>query len=147
MHSRRLLRLGLVFLVAVNLIHATTYEVAQPVAGPISITAGRANWALSWRCRPEPRCLLGQISCWCCNWPPARMRAAWQRWLWTTAWRHCRWRTRRRNALAANYVSGAVTLPPQPTLTTAVTGAGLQLTWAVSTGTFQVQSANSPLGP
>src|ERR1017187_9771828 len=75
MHSRRLLCLGLVFLVAVNLIHATTYEVAQPVAGPISITAGRANWALSWRCRPEPRCLLGQISCWCCNWPPARMRA------------------------------------------------------------------------
>ena len=51
------------------------------------------------------------------------------------------------NALAANYVSGAVTLPPQPTLTTAVTGAGLQLTWAVSTGTFQVQSADSPLGP
>jgi hypothetical protein len=51
------------------------------------------------------------------------------------------------NALAANYVNGAVMLPPQPTLTTAMTGANLQLTWPVSTGTFQVQSADSPLGP
>jgi hypothetical protein len=51
------------------------------------------------------------------------------------------------NSLAANYVNGSVSLPPQPTLTTAVAGANLQLTWPVSTGTFQVQSANNPLGP
>jgi hypothetical protein len=51
------------------------------------------------------------------------------------------------NALAANYVSGAVTLPPQPALATAKTGANLQLTWPISTGTFQVQSANSASGP
>jgi hypothetical protein len=49
--------------------------------------------------------------------------------------------------LAANYVSGAVTLPAQPTLTSAIAGANLQLTWPVSTGTFQVQSANSLAGP
>jgi hypothetical protein len=51
------------------------------------------------------------------------------------------------NSLAANYVNGSVSLPPQPVLTTAVAGANLQLTWPVSTGTFQVQSANNPLGP
>jgi hypothetical protein len=51
------------------------------------------------------------------------------------------------NVLAANFVAGAVTLPPQPTLTTAVAGANLQLTWPISTGTFQVQSADSPAGP
>jgi len=51
------------------------------------------------------------------------------------------------NVLAANYVSGAVILPPQPSVTTAKTGANLQLTWPISTGTFQVQSANSPTGP
>jgi len=51
------------------------------------------------------------------------------------------------NALAANYVDGAVILPPQPVLATTMTGANLQLTWPVSTGTFHVQSADSPLGP
>jgi hypothetical protein len=51
------------------------------------------------------------------------------------------------NALAANYVNGAVIMPPQPVLATTMTGANLQLTWPVSTGTFHVQSADSPLGP
>jgi hypothetical protein len=51
------------------------------------------------------------------------------------------------NALAANYVNGAVVLPPQPAMTTVMTGSDLQLTWPVSTGTFHVQSADSPLGP
>jgi hypothetical protein len=51
------------------------------------------------------------------------------------------------NALVANYVDGAVILPPQPVLATTITGANLQLTWPVSTGTFHVQSADNPLGP
>ena len=52
------------------------------------------------------------------------------------------------NVLAASYVNGAVVLPPQPVVTTALTpGANLQMSWQIDSGTFQVQSANSPLGP
>jgi hypothetical protein len=51
------------------------------------------------------------------------------------------------NVMAANYVNGAVILPPPPSVTTTKTGANLQLTWPISTGTFQVQLANSPTGP
>ena len=51
------------------------------------------------------------------------------------------------NVLAASYVNGAVNLPPQPVVTTAVTGTNLQLTWQVASGTFQVESASSPVGP
>ena len=51
------------------------------------------------------------------------------------------------NVLAANYVSGAVVLPPQPTMTTVKAGENLQLTWPISTGTFHVESADNPLGP
>jgi len=51
------------------------------------------------------------------------------------------------NALAANYVNGAVTLPPQPTLLATKVGENLQLTWPVASGSFQVQSANSVYGP
>jgi hypothetical protein len=51
------------------------------------------------------------------------------------------------NALAANYLNGAVIMPPQPVLVTTMTGANLQLAWPVSAGTFHVQSADSPLGP
>ena len=51
------------------------------------------------------------------------------------------------NGLAANYANGAVELPQQPILTSQTIGANLQLTWDISTGTFQVQTANNPLGP
>jgi len=51
------------------------------------------------------------------------------------------------NVLAATYLNGAVTLPARPTLVTAVSHAGLQLTWPISAGTFSVQSANTPQGP
>ena len=49
--------------------------------------------------------------------------------------------------LPANYLNGAVLLPPQPTLATTMTSTNLQLSWALSSGSFQVQSADSPLGP
>jgi len=39
----------------------------------------------------------------------------------------------------------AILLPP--TITTTISGANLQLTWPVSSGTFQLQSADSVLGP
>jgi hypothetical protein len=51
------------------------------------------------------------------------------------------------NVLTFSSANGAVVLPPQPTMTTTITGANLQLTWPVSTGTFQVQSADNPAGP
>ncbi|MEI8288547.1 MAG: FG-GAP-like repeat-containing protein [Verrucomicrobiota bacterium] len=51
------------------------------------------------------------------------------------------------NVLAANYANGTVELPQQPILTSQTIGANLQLTWDISTGTFQVQTANNPLGP
>ncbi|MEI6078549.1 MAG: immunoglobulin domain-containing protein, partial [Verrucomicrobiota bacterium] len=51
------------------------------------------------------------------------------------------------NALAANYVSGTVVLPPQPVVKTVKAGENLQLTWPASTGTFHVESAGNPLGP
>ncbi|HTY86563.1 MAG TPA: LamG-like jellyroll fold domain-containing protein [Candidatus Acidoferrum sp.] len=51
------------------------------------------------------------------------------------------------NVLAAVYVNGAVVLPAQPMLKFQLTGSILQLSWPLVTGTFQVQAANSPLGP
>ena len=51
------------------------------------------------------------------------------------------------NVLAASYVNGAVNLPPQPVITTVATGTNLQLTWQIASGTFQVESATSPVGP
>ncbi len=51
------------------------------------------------------------------------------------------------NVLPTTYVNGTVTLPAQPTLGTAKTGSGLQLSWPLATGTFQVQTANSLFGP
>src|SRR5665213_1909421 len=38
-------------------------------------------------------------------------------------------------------------VPPLPTLTTINNGANLQLNWPISAGSFQIQSADSPLGP
>jgi hypothetical protein len=51
------------------------------------------------------------------------------------------------NVLAASYVNGAVNLPPQPVVATAISGANLQLTWQIASGTFQVESAGNPTGP
>ena len=51
------------------------------------------------------------------------------------------------NVLAANYVSGTVVLPAQPSLAVTSTGSGLQLTWPLTNGTFQVQAADNVLGP
>jgi len=51
------------------------------------------------------------------------------------------------NVLAASYVNGAVNLPPQPVVATTITGANLQLTWQIASGTFQVESASNPIGP
>jgi hypothetical protein len=51
-------------------------------------------------------------------------------------------------ALTATYVNGAVVLPPQPVLDlTGSTGQNLQFNWSLASGTFQVQAADSPLGP
>ncbi len=44
-------------------------------------------------------------------------------------------------------VCGAIVSLPQPTLATTMTGANLELTWPIATGTFHVQSADCPLGP
>jgi len=49
------------------------------------------------------------------------------------------------NTLAANYVNGAVVLPP--TLTTKMTNGQLQMSWPIATGDFQVESASSLRGP
>jgi hypothetical protein len=52
------------------------------------------------------------------------------------------------SVLATTYVSGAVVLPPQPVLDmTGSTGANLQFNWSLASGSFQVQTADSPLGP
>jgi hypothetical protein len=51
------------------------------------------------------------------------------------------------NALTASYVDGAVVLPPQPSLVVTGAGQNLQLGWPVASGTFQVQTADNPLGP
>jgi hypothetical protein len=50
-------------------------------------------------------------------------------------------------ALAANYVNGAVVLPPAPTVQTVKTGNNLQLAWPVAAGSYLVQYASSPTGP
>ena len=51
------------------------------------------------------------------------------------------------SSLATTYVNGAVTLPPQPTLTATPSGGNLQFSWPLATGTFQVQTADEPIGP
>ena len=51
------------------------------------------------------------------------------------------------NVLAASYADGSVALPAQPILITSLTGAKLQLSWALSAGTFQVETANRLSGP
>jgi hypothetical protein len=51
------------------------------------------------------------------------------------------------NALTANYVNGAVVLPPQPAVGVAGTATQLQLSWPLVSGTFQVQTATNLLGP
>jgi hypothetical protein len=51
------------------------------------------------------------------------------------------------NVLAANYVNGAVVLPPQPTLTSTISNGQLQLSWPIATGGFQVESASILSGP
>ena len=45
------------------------------------------------------------------------------------------------------YVSGAVVLPPQPAVSVTGTGAKMQLSWPIATGTFQVQTSDSMIGP
>jgi hypothetical protein len=51
------------------------------------------------------------------------------------------------NILGATYVNGAVLLPPQPVLTSTMSKGQLQMSWPISTGGFQVESASSLLGP
>ncbi len=52
------------------------------------------------------------------------------------------------NALSTAYVNGAVVLPPQPVMAlSSVTRSGMQLSWQLDAGTFQVQGADSLLGP
>ncbi len=41
----------------------------------------------------------------------------------------------------------AATAPPQPSLNLVGGGANLQLSWPIGSGTYQVEAANSPLGP
>jgi hypothetical protein len=50
-------------------------------------------------------------------------------------------------SLATTYVSGAVVLPPQPALAVTETGKALQFSWQLAAGTFQVQTAEQPIGP
>jgi hypothetical protein len=49
--------------------------------------------------------------------------------------------------LGANYVNGAVVLPPQPSLTSTMSHGQLQLSWPIASGGFQVESASSLYGP
>jgi hypothetical protein len=49
--------------------------------------------------------------------------------------------------LALAEVNGGVTLPPQPSISVAGTGANLNLSWQLASGTFQVQAATNLLGP
>jgi hypothetical protein len=51
------------------------------------------------------------------------------------------------NILGATYANGAVVLPPQPMLTSTMSNGQLQMSWPISTGGFQVESASSLLGP
>ncbi len=51
------------------------------------------------------------------------------------------------NALPTVYANGVVALPAQPILGAAGMAGGLQLSWPVTSGTFQVQAADSPAGP
>jgi hypothetical protein len=50
-------------------------------------------------------------------------------------------------ALTANYVNGAVVLPPAPTVQAVNTGNNLQLAWPISAGAYVIQYASSPTGP
>jgi hypothetical protein len=49
--------------------------------------------------------------------------------------------------LPATYANGSVALPPRPTVGTAAAGSDLQLSWAVGDGSFEVQTATTPVGP
>jgi hypothetical protein len=51
------------------------------------------------------------------------------------------------NELPAAYANGAVILPAQPPLAATGMAGGLQLSWPAISGTFQIQAADSPLGP
>ncbi|HEY5233420.1 MAG TPA: immunoglobulin domain-containing protein [Verrucomicrobiae bacterium] len=48
---------------------------------------------------------------------------------------------------STNSVAAMLTVNTPPPITTTMTGANLQLAWPVSSGTFQLQSADSVLGP
>lgn len=50
-------------------------------------------------------------------------------------------------SLPTTYINGAVVLPAQPTLGTALANGQLQFTWPLNSGTFQVQVAGQPTGP
>jgi len=51
------------------------------------------------------------------------------------------------NTLTTAYFSGAIIAPPQPSLSIAAADSGLQFTWSVGAGSFQVQSSPQPSGP
>ena len=53
----------------------------------------------------------------------------------------------RANNLTTAYVNGAVVLPSQPTLGATFNAGQLQFNWSLSTGTYQVQTADQPSGP
>jgi hypothetical protein len=50
-------------------------------------------------------------------------------------------------SLPTTYINGAVTLPPQPFVAVTGAGANLQLSWPIASGSFQVQTSDSMLGP
>jgi hypothetical protein len=50
-------------------------------------------------------------------------------------------------SLPTAYVSGSVTLPLQPSLAATGSGANLQLSWPIATGSFQVQTSDNIFGP
>ena len=51
------------------------------------------------------------------------------------------------DVLPADYVNGAVVLPSQPSVTVTGAGTGLQLSWPMVAGAFEVQTAAMPVGP
>jgi hypothetical protein len=51
------------------------------------------------------------------------------------------------NSLTTAYVNGAVVLPSQPTLGAMFNAGQLQFNWSLSTGTYQIQTADQPAGP
>jgi len=51
------------------------------------------------------------------------------------------------NVLATSLVSGAVITPPAPTILTMQSGGNLSLAWPVGSGTYQLLTATTPVGP